>query len=185
MPGLLKFTARLLTVVFVISLRTGAYARVQDQTTCPLPGKPLNEESRFGWLEIVTGPLFGARRLHSAWKVRSNVLSCARLNCEVQELPLRTTKNIHFNCPWELRTRQRRQPYKSHLLANHGNRGKHQEVGTVREMLRSLFIFENRPEDSRSRRSDKANISSKPTCSPGALIGCSCRSALDHELLCP
>lgn len=51
-PGLLKFTARLLTVVFVISLRTGAYARVQDQTTCPLPGKPLNEESRFGWLEI-------------------------------------------------------------------------------------------------------------------------------------
>jgi hypothetical protein len=56
-PGLLKFTARLLTVVFVISLRTGAYARVQDQTTCPLPGKPQNEESRFGWLEIVYRPV--------------------------------------------------------------------------------------------------------------------------------
>jgi hypothetical protein len=80
-PGLLKFTARLLIVVFVISLRTGAYARVQDQTTCPLPGKPLNEESRFGWLEIVTGPLFVARRLHSTWKIRSNILSCARLSC--------------------------------------------------------------------------------------------------------
>ena len=60
MPGVLNFTARLLTVVFVISLRTGAYARVQDQNHLPVARKTSRERgTMFRLAEIVTtGPLF-------------------------------------------------------------------------------------------------------------------------------
>jgi len=56
----------------------------------------------FGLVGEFTGPLFGARRLRSAWKIRSNDLSFARLNC--LGLLLRA-ENIDFNRSWVLGAR--------------------------------------------------------------------------------
>jgi hypothetical protein len=63
------------------------YLRVAWQTS-------QERGTTFGLVGEFTGPLFGARRLRSTWKIRSNDLSFARLDCYVYRCELKTSTSI-------------------------------------------------------------------------------------------
>jgi hypothetical protein len=108
-----------------------------------------------------------ARRLLCTWKVRSNSLSYARLNS------VSCASDIYFDRPRKLGAGQRRQAYKRDLLADPGNCGKHQEVGTVSEVLNSGLIFEDGPKHAGVRRANVTDIARDAPTSAIALTRCS------------
>jgi hypothetical protein len=116
-----------------------------------------------------------ARRLLCTWKVRSNSLSYARLNF------VSCASDIYFDRPRKLGAGQRRQAYKRDLLANPGNCGKRQEVGTVSEVLNPSLIFDDYPEHATARWSNVADVACDASGSPCALTRRSYECARCHQ----